>query len=46
MHIDIAGTAQNESSTGWQSAGCSGFGARLLVEFAVKFSRTGRGERA
>ncbi|MBB4760118.1 leucyl aminopeptidase [Amorphoplanes digitatis] len=46
VHIDIAGTAQNESSTGWQSAGCSGFGARLLVEFAVKFSRTGRGERA
>ncbi|MEU7902958.1 leucyl aminopeptidase [Actinoplanes sp. NPDC049118] len=44
-HIDIAGTAQNESSTGWQSAGCSGFGARLLVEFAVNFSRPQPGKQ-
>ncbi|MEU4218813.1 M17 family peptidase N-terminal domain-containing protein [Actinoplanes sp. NPDC026623] len=38
-HIDIAGTAQNESSAGWQSAGCSGFGARLLLAFASDFTR-------
>jgi leucyl aminopeptidase len=41
-HLDIAGTAQNESSAGWQSAGGSGFGARLLLEFAAAFSRPRR----
>ncbi len=39
-HIDIAGTAQNESATGWQSPGCSGFGARLLVDLVSAFSPT------
>lgn len=38
-HIDIAGTAWNSSSAGWQSEGCSGFGARLLLAFAQEFSR-------
>jgi leucyl aminopeptidase len=37
-HIDIAGTAQSGSDAGWQTAGCTGFGARLLAELAVHFS--------
>ena len=37
-HIDIAGTAQSTGEAGWQTAGCTGFGARLLVELAVHFS--------
>jgi leucyl aminopeptidase len=41
-HIDIAGPAQTESATGWQTPGCSGFGARLLVELAGTFTRTAR----
>jgi leucyl aminopeptidase len=37
-HIDIAGTAQAGGDAGWQTAGCTGFGARLLAELAVHFS--------
>jgi leucyl aminopeptidase len=37
-HIDIAGTAQSTGDAGWQTAGCTGFGARLLVELAAQFS--------
>ena len=37
-HIDIAGTAQSGGDSGWQTAGCTGFGARLLAELAVHFS--------
>jgi leucyl aminopeptidase len=37
-HIDIAGVAQTPADTLWHTAGCSGFGARLLVEFAVGFT--------
>ncbi|HEY3485523.1 MAG TPA: leucyl aminopeptidase [Ilumatobacteraceae bacterium] len=37
-HIDIAGTAQSTGDAGWQTAGCTGFGARLLAELAVRFS--------
>jgi leucyl aminopeptidase len=37
-HIDIAGTAQSGGDAGWQTAGCSGFGARLLAELAVRFA--------
>jgi leucyl aminopeptidase len=37
-HIDIAGTAQSGGDAGWQTAGCTGFGARLLAELAVRFS--------
>jgi leucyl aminopeptidase len=40
-HIDIAGPAQNDKPTGWQTPGCSGFGARLLAELALTFSRPG-----
>jgi leucyl aminopeptidase len=36
-HIDIAGTAQNDRDTSWRPPGCTGFGARLLVDFAMNF---------
>jgi leucyl aminopeptidase len=38
-HIDIAGTAQNDRDTSWRPPGCTGFGARLLIELALNFSR-------
>jgi leucyl aminopeptidase len=37
-HVDIAGTAQSGGEAGWQTSGCTGFGARLLAELAVHFS--------
>jgi leucyl aminopeptidase len=37
-HIDIAGTAQSPADAGWLTAGCSGFGARLLAQLAVDFA--------
>jgi leucyl aminopeptidase len=36
-HVDIAGTAQSNGDSGWQTAGCTGFGARLLLQFALDF---------
>jgi leucyl aminopeptidase len=36
-HIDIAGTAQSSGDSGWQTAGCTGFGARLLLQLALDF---------
>jgi leucyl aminopeptidase len=38
-HIDIAGTAQNDRDTSWRPPGCTGVGARLLVDFAMNFKR-------
>jgi leucyl aminopeptidase len=38
-HIDIAGTAQNDRDTSWRPPGCTGFGARLLVDLAMNFKR-------
>jgi leucyl aminopeptidase len=40
-HVDIAGTAQSEGDWSWQTAGCSGFGARLMLELALSFSPPG-----
>jgi leucyl aminopeptidase len=40
-HIDIAGVADNETDTSWRPPGCTGFGARLLVELAIDFEPTG-----
>ena len=40
-HIDIAGTAQSTGDAGWYTAGCTGFGARLLVQLAVDFTAPG-----
>src|SRR5690606_29532263 len=37
-HVDIAGTAQSGGDSGWQTAGCTGFGARLLTQFALDFT--------
>jgi leucyl aminopeptidase len=39
-HIDIAGTAQNDKDVSWRPPGCTGFGARLLVELALAFEPT------
>jgi leucyl aminopeptidase len=36
-HIDIAGTAQADPVESWRTRGCTGFGARLLSEFALSF---------
>jgi leucyl aminopeptidase len=36
-HIDIAGTAWNDTDTSWRTEGASGFGARLLIELASGF---------
>ena len=40
-HLDIAGTAQADGDAGWQTAGCTGFGARLLVQFVLDFEAPG-----
>jgi leucyl aminopeptidase len=39
-HIDIAGTAQTAADRLWHTAGCSGYGARLLAELACRFEVT------
>jgi leucyl aminopeptidase len=36
-HVDIAGTAQNPADSSWRPAGCTGFGTRLLIDFALNF---------
>jgi leucyl aminopeptidase len=36
-HLDIAGTAQSPGEVSWQTAGCTGFGARLLLQLASAF---------
>jgi leucyl aminopeptidase len=38
-HIDIAGAAQNDVATSWRPKGCTGFGARLLLDLAMTFTR-------
>jgi leucyl aminopeptidase len=40
-HVDIAGTAQSGGDAGWQTAGCTGFGARLLAQLALDFTAPG-----
>jgi leucyl aminopeptidase len=42
-HIDIAGTAEFPAAATWRTAGCTGFGARLLVEALLDFTRPGEG---
>lgn len=39
-HIDIAGTMQSDRDDAWRSKGPTGFGARLLIEFALAFTPT------
>lgn len=36
-HIDICGTAWHERDDLWRRAGCSGFGARLLLDLLMNF---------
>lgn len=36
-HLDIAGPMESETDNLWRSAGSTGFGARLLAEFATSF---------
>ncbi|MEV4412905.1 leucyl aminopeptidase [Catellatospora sp. NPDC049609] len=38
-HVDIAGTAQNDTPRTWFPQGCTGFGARLLLDLALAFTR-------
>ena len=45
-HIDIAGPAQNDAAAAWRPKGCTGFGARLLLEFALDFTSTNAGTNA
>jgi leucyl aminopeptidase len=44
-HIDIAGTAQADAASSWRAEGCTGFGARLLLDLMLDFSPpNGRGQ--
>lgn len=45
-HLDIAGTMQSESDDLWRSVGSTGFGARLLAEFAAAFEAPTRTDAA
>ena len=36
-HVDIAGPAQNDADRSWRPAGCTGFGARMLLELTLGF---------
>lgn len=38
-HLDIAGTMQTEKDDAWRSKGATGFGARLLIDLALRFGR-------
>jgi leucyl aminopeptidase len=38
VHIDIAGTAWSDRPAGWINRGATGFGARLLLNFALDFA--------
>lgn len=44
-HIDICGTAWNDRSRLWHRAGCTGFGARLLLDLAMSFRPSARQTR-
>jgi leucyl aminopeptidase len=44
-HIDICGTAWHEKDRLWRRAGCSGFGARLLLELMTHFEAIKRPAR-
>jgi len=38
-HVDIAGTAQLPAPRTWRNKGATGFGTKLLIEFALEFAR-------
>ncbi|WP_327640409.1 leucyl aminopeptidase [Kribbella sp. NBC_00482] len=37
-HVDIAGTAQLPAARTWRNKGATGFGTKLLIEFALRFT--------
>ncbi|HET6985658.1 MAG TPA: leucyl aminopeptidase [Kribbella sp.] len=37
-HVDIAGTAQLPAPRTWRNKGATGFGTKLLIEFALEFA--------
>lgn len=39
-HVDIAGVAMSDADVSWRPSGCTGFGARLIAEFASDFEPT------
>ncbi|QZY51510.1 leucyl aminopeptidase [Leucobacter tenebrionis] len=43
-HLDIAGTMQVEKDDSWRTRGATGFGARLLLQFATDFTAPDREE--
>jgi leucyl aminopeptidase len=45
-HIDMAGVAQATDGRSWHTPGCTGFGARLLVELALNFTVPGSEARS
>lgn len=40
-HVDIASTAQQPAPRTWRNKGASGFGAKLLIELAMRFEAPG-----
>ena len=40
-HVDIAGTAQLPAPRTWRNKGATGFGTKLLIEFALRFAPPG-----
>jgi leucyl aminopeptidase len=40
-HLDIAGTAQADTDNSWRPKGVTGFGARLLLDLALRFTQPG-----
>ena len=40
-HIDIAGPMNVDGDAGWKSKGATGFGTRLLIDFATTFTPAG-----
>ena len=45
-HIDIAGTAQLPAPRTWRNKGATGFGTKLLIELATRFTPPGSAKEA
>ncbi|GAA3403636.1 leucyl aminopeptidase family protein [Paenibacillus hodogayensis] len=46
VHIDMAGTVQYKQDAGYAETGATGYGARLLADYAMQYARSGKeGER-
>lgn len=42
VHIDMAGTVQYKQDVGYAEAGATGYGARLLADYAIQYARKGK----